>query len=121
MKRDLDLIRKIILSIEESESAQAPTHLAVEGYTEAQINYHAWLLVDAGLAMGADTTHMESDGPAAIITNLTWTGHEFAEAARNENRWKAAITTVKEKAGTATVAVLTQLLAEYMKRSLGLL
>jgi hypothetical protein len=120
MKRDLELIRKIVLTIEDSESARAPQPLIIKEYTPAQIGYHAWLLVDAGFAKGVDSTHIGSDGPEAIILSLTWAGHEFAEAARNENIWKTALTTVKEKTGTITVAVLTQLLSSLLRSALGL-
>lgn len=46
MKRDLDLIRKMLLAIEESPSGFAP-ELKFPGYTDAQIGYHAYLLIDA--------------------------------------------------------------------------
>ena len=120
MKRELELIRKIILSIEDSESAWAPRIMPFDVYTAAQIGYHSWLVVDAGLARGGETTHMGSDGPEAVISSLTWTGHEFAEAARNETRWNTAIAVVREKTGTVTVAVLTQVLVNLMKQALGL-
>lgn len=49
MKRDLDLIRKLALSLEEQESDPSYEN-GLAGYTEEQVGYHAYLLVDAGLA-----------------------------------------------------------------------
>ena len=120
MKRDLELIRRMILAIEDAPTGWAPRRLEIEGYTDTQIGYHAYLLVDAGLAKGQDVTTMGSDGPEAIITSLTWAGHEFADAARDEYRWKKAMMVVQEKGGTVTLGVLTQLLISLMKGALGI-
>jgi hypothetical protein len=119
MKRDLDLIRKMVLVIEDAPSGRAPD-LAIEGSTPGKVGYHAYLLVDAGLARGVDVTSMDSEGPEALITSLTWAGHEFAESARDETRWKKAMGIVKEKGGAITLDVLKQLLASLMRAAFGL-
>ena len=116
----MDLIRKLALALEEAPFGYAPDSLKIEGYTEEQIGYHAHLMIDAGLATGSDTTHMESSSPEAVLTSLTWAGHEFADAARDETRWKKAMGIVQEKGGSITISVLTQLLTTLMKGALGL-
>ena len=120
MHRDLDLLRKIVLAIEDAPGGWAPRRLEVDGYTRSQISYHAHLLVDAGLAEGRDVTHQQSEGPEALITSLTWSGHEFAEAARDESRWNKALGVVQEKGGAVTMGVLTQLLISLMKGAFGI-
>jgi hypothetical protein len=120
MKRDLELIRKMVLAIEDAPSGWAPHPLKIEGYSDAQVGYHAYLLVDAGLAAGEDATSSGSEGPEGFVSTLTWAGHEFADVSRDDTRWKNAMGAVKEKAGTVTVAVLTQLLAALMKGALGI-
>ena len=119
MKRDLELIRKMVLAIEEAPSGYAP-ELKFEGYTDEQVGYHAYLLLDAGLAKGGDASTLGSASPEGFISNLTWAGHEFADAARDEERWRNSLSIVREKAGTVTVGVLTQLLAALMKGALGI-
>lgn len=120
MKRDMELIRKMVLGIEEAPGGFAPGRFNIDGYSEGQIGYHAHLMIQAGLAEGSDITHTGSSGPEAILTSLTWAGHEFADAARDEGRWKRAMVIVKEKAGSVTIGVLTQLLTGLMKSALGL-
>jgi hypothetical protein len=120
MKRDLDLIRKMILAIEDHPSGWAPQDLAFEGYTPEQVGYHAYLLVNAGLARGDYAERVGSDGPEGYISSLTWAGHEFAAAARDESRWKKAMEIVKEKGGNITVTVLAQLLLNLTKVTFGL-
>ncbi|MDD5761177.1 MAG: DUF2513 domain-containing protein [bacterium] len=120
MKRDLELIRKMVLAIEASHSGWAPNNFEFEGYTEAQVGYHAYLLINAGLAKGVDASSMGSESPKGFISSLTWAGHEFADAARDETRWRKAMGVVQEKGGTVTIGVLTQLLVSLMKGALGL-
>lgn len=119
LKRDLELIRKIVLAIEESPSGFAPK-LVFAGYSDAQIGYHEYLLINAGYATGPETTNMGSEGPEAMIRSLTWAGHEFADAARDDSRWNRALGMVKDKTGTITLELLKQLLSTLMKNALGL-
>ena len=63
MKRDMQLIRKMILLVEESPGGFAPHPMSIEGYTDAEIGYNAYLMIDAGLAAGADITTSATKGP----------------------------------------------------------
>jgi Hypothetical protein (DUF2513) len=110
----------MVLEIEASPSGWAPNSFEFEGCTEAQIGYHAYLLLDAGLAKGVEASSMGSDSPKGFISSLTWAGHEFADAARDETRWRKAMGVVQEKGGSVTIGVLTQLLVSLMKGALGL-
>ncbi len=96
MKRDMELIRKLVLVMEDSPNGWVPD-FDFEEYTPSQIGYHAHLMIEAGLAHGEDITNFESSGPEALLTSLTWQGHEFADAARDETRWKKAMALVKRK------------------------
>lgn len=118
MKRDFDLIRKIVLAIEDSEGTRAPL-LSFEGYSPSQVGYHAHLLVDAGMARGIDVTTLQSDARQALITDLTWAGHEFAGLARDDNRWQRAMSVVNSKGGGATFDGLKQLLVTPEERPTG--
>ncbi|NBK26280.1 MAG: DUF2513 domain-containing protein, partial [Spirochaetia bacterium] len=46
MRRDMDLIRLILLDVEGEEKPD------LSGYTQEQITYHKYLLIDADLAEG---------------------------------------------------------------------
>ncbi|WP_374566415.1 DUF2513 domain-containing protein, partial [Nitrosomonas sp.] len=81
MKRDFELIRKLILSIENDSQGKNE----IDGYSEEQIGYHAYLLVDAGLAKGIDVTTAHDVLPQWQALHLTSAGHDFADAARNES------------------------------------
>jgi hypothetical protein len=102
MKRDMELIRKILIAIEQSPSASPPSEvqeLQMEGYSEEEVGYHALLIIEAGLAKGKDITG-SGLGPRGLITRLTWQGHEFLDAVQDDTRWAKARAIVKEQAGS---------------------
>lgn len=87
MKRDMDLARKILLAVEEWEGYPFPAQLVnqrleAEGYSFEQVNYHVWLLENGGLLVAA-----EAGGDVFAPCYLTWAGHEFLEAVRDDTRW----------------------------------
>ena len=43
MKRDLDLIRKIVLTVEDLPTGNVPEEIEVDGYTSEQVGYHSYL------------------------------------------------------------------------------
>ena len=120
MKRDLELIRKLVLAVEDNPAGFAPADIQIEGFTEDQIGYHSYLVVDAGLATGADVTTLESNGPEWKILHLTAAGHDFADACRDETNWRKAMGIVKMKAGSVTIDIMKQLLTSLLKSTLGL-
>ena len=63
MKRDMELIRKIVLTVEDAPGGFAPREIKIDGYTDDQIRYHAHLMIQAELAKGSDVTHTGSSGP----------------------------------------------------------
>jgi hypothetical protein len=119
MQRDWDLIRKIVLAVENHPNGFAP-QLQFDGYTPEQVGYHSYLLVDAQLAQGIAVTTNANRSPVAKITYLTWAGHEFAEAARDNTRWNRAMGIVRDKGGAITMNLLGQLLGGIMKSTFGL-
>lgn len=120
MKRDMELIRRLALAIEAAPGGYAPDRFDIVGYSDEQVGYHGHLMVQAGLAEGFDVSLTGGSAPAAMLSSLTWSGHEFCEAARDDTRWKNAMKIVKDKGGSVTVSVLTQLLTQLMKQTFGL-
>lgn len=117
MKRDLDLIRKILLWMEEQEHGFAQTKVALQGYTAEQIAFHVYLLGDGGLAKVSDTTAIGNTSPTAIPLNLTWAGYEFIDAAKDETLWgKAKSVLIKPTGGVAFSVLLEWLKAEAKSR-----
>ncbi|HEY1601732.1 MAG TPA: DUF2513 domain-containing protein [Pirellulales bacterium] len=110
----MELIRKIVLAVEENPTGFCPP-LKIDGYDADVVGYHAYLLVDGKLATGISTAGLGSKGPKWMVSSLTWAGHEFADAIRDDSVWKQAQETVKVKGGGFTFEVLKDLLASILK------
>ena len=120
MERDLDLVRAIVLAIEAQPDGFAPGALPIDGHTEEEIGYHVHIMIEAGLLHGQDITAINSRTPRSVATSLTWAGHEFADAAREEKRWMKAKHLVVTKAGSVTLDVLIKILSSLTMSALGL-
>ena len=120
MRRDVDLLRKIVLSIEDQPGGSLNDELKIDGYTREQIGYHSYLLIDAGLAVGQDVSFLEDTSPIWHINHLTSKGHDFADAARSDGVWNKAKGIIKEQGGGFTIDLLRDLLARLVKGTLGL-
>lgn len=120
MRRDMELIRMMVLAIEDHSSGWAP-ELNFPGYDRAQIGYHAYLIVSAGLASGSDITTSESMGLEYHISHLTPAGHDFAESARNQYIWDKVQDEMKRNGVvTATVEIVKRLLDKQLRKQLDL-
>jgi hypothetical protein len=115
----MDLVRKILLAMEAHPHGFAPDALELDGYSEEQIGYHAYLMGEAGLIESIECTTSDSEGPEALPRSITWQGYEFLEAAREPGRWAEA-RQILHKAGGGSFQVWTAVLTELVKKSVGL-
>ena len=110
MKRDLDLIRRILLDIETPDAGASHHagfgHLTQDGLDPEAIQYHVQLMHDAGLIV-ADEMVPGQWWPERI----TWAGHEFLDLARDDTRWERAKHDVDREVGSAPFLVVRDLLA----------
>ena len=66
-------------------------------------------MVEGGLLAGEDVSAMSDGPPQAVVSHLTWRGHEFLELARSQTRWNHA-KGLLVKAGAASFPVLMDVL-----------
>ena len=83
MKRDMDLVREILITIEEG-------NLALDGleYDQDQIYLHVELMKEHGLVEAVivpDIDGAEHKILLCSVKRLTWEGHDFLESARDES------------------------------------
>ncbi|NLF00833.1 MAG: DUF2513 domain-containing protein [Anaerolineales bacterium] len=116
MKRDMDLVRRILLAVEESQDPTV-SYLELDGWSRAEIGYHMELLVEAGYLLGT-VTHSKNGPAHYYVQRLTWDGHEFLDLARNQTVWKEAKTSFMEKGAGLSLDVLKAVLVEFTKRLL---
>jgi hypothetical protein len=116
MKRDLNLVRHILLHIE------SPEKVPFNGMAHDQRSVldHMELLEKAGY-IEADFMTGE-DGKVAGLMNekLTWKGHDFTDDARSDSTWTTAMTKIGSTVGSASIEVIKATIAEVAKAALGL-
>ncbi len=117
MKRDLELVKKILLAIEAQEKPNPKFSIA--GYDEEVVSYHIKLLRDAGL-IEALVNEMMDWKIRAIPKRLTWEGHEWLDLARNDKVWTKAKKLVASKGLEIPFNILGLLLKELVKDLLNL-
>ena len=117
MKRDMELIRKVMLEAEKTKDPNELVDPKIEGYNETEISYHIALLDDAGLLHGQDRSAIGVFRWSA--GTLTWAGHEFVEAARDEDVWKEARAVVEKSGNGVVFEVLKHALMSVLKKRAG--
>src|ERR1700730_4899614 len=91
MKRDMDLIRELLLKLEALPMCPGgivhimpdATEVQVDGYDTDQIDYHLSLIEKAGLIDTGGVNPMMGIG----FRSLTWSGHDFLDSVRSPDVW----------------------------------
>jgi hypothetical protein len=103
MKRDWDVVRKILLKVEElspGEWLRSDDH-EVHGIDNATAGFHMVLLKEAGFVAGSclDT----GQGHICNISRLTWQGQEFLDSIKKDARWEKVKETAQAKGIDLTI------------------
>ncbi|MDE0345338.1 MAG: DUF2513 domain-containing protein [Boseongicola sp.] len=119
----MDLVREILRQTEATESGEKIS-LDIPNYDEEEVGLHVELLIEHGLIDGR--AKASSDGSAHRIlvywiNRMTWAGHDFLDAARNDTIWEKAKKKCLEATGglafNALKACLVDLGKEAVSRS----
>lgn len=96
MKRDMELIRTIMLKIEESQ--QKVQKVTCDGVPQEIVNYNIMLMIDGGLLEGSykPLKNGSMSTPLIHIEKLTWEGHEFLDNLRKDQIWEKIKNDFKE-------------------------
>lgn len=112
MKRDMDLVRALLLRVESweippggvmSNLFATDPEVRIDGYTETAVDYHLEYLIDSGLVDGSCNIERRFR-----IHKLTPDGHDLVESIRDPAIWSETKEGVK-KAGGFTVELLRDL------------
>lgn len=87
MRRDVGLLRKMMLEIEEKVPLMYPGDSGITGYGDDILVAHTELLLDCRWVSGFSITGM--GGTHSVqIRGLNNSGHDFLDLARSDDRWK---------------------------------
>jgi hypothetical protein len=118
MKRDMELIRKILFFLDERPFLKAELDLPIEGYERDIVRYHILLLAQAGLIDFEPEETKTGRIIRAHVIGLNWAGHEFLDSVRSEMIWKKLLKYAKDKGGALPFDLLKALGVELIKESL---
>jgi len=89
MKRDWDIIREILLTLEEYGNEAGPLQISwFPDNRAAEISYHMELLIEAGLVCGEMRFGGWGEADDFYVSRMTWQGHELLDAIRNDTVWQ---------------------------------
>ena len=86
MKRDMDLIREILLETEKMPAMEMWTAVPLLGHDLNEVVAHVELAKEAGLV----DAQVLLRGPDACVLRLTNSGYEFLEASKQKTLWEQA-------------------------------
>ena len=119
MKRDFDLIRRILTDIENVPAGKSLDKISYPEYDEPFIYEHVNILEEAGL-IKAKILKAGTRIAAVHITGLTWSGHDFLDAAKDDNIWNKAKENVLKPGASITFGLLLEWLKIEAKQKLGI-
>ena len=110
MKRDMDLIRAIMLAIRDYDGRPSASEVQalVRSDDNGAFGYHIELLIQGAMMTGVDTgVRKDRYGMASLA--LTWAGQDFADNIANDRVWSSAHQTLADaELKSASFAVWSQ-------------
>lgn len=123
MKRDMDLVRHILMAVEDSRSPVSAEDIVAKPWTMDDVFYHIRLmeahgLLDAGLLDADDSPYY------CVVSGLTWEGSDFLDAIRDDGIWKKTKAVVRGVSSSVTMQTIREtavlVASQAIKASLGL-
>lgn len=109
MRRDLDLVRDILITVEGADQPVDDTVLCRDGRTLAEVAFHVELLRERGLANGSVRYDGLAGFPVSVeVSGLTWEGYDYLDAIRSNKVWKKAKDAIADSVGDTSLSVVKQ-------------
>ncbi len=117
MRRDLSLIRAILLEMERRSETDAGRPIVVEGYDDDTVKYHALLAIEGGLIEAGE--HGSNGRDTLSPRGLTEEGRSFLDLARDEGTWNRTLQRCQTCIGSIPIDVFHTMLAHEAVMALG--
>lgn len=103
MRRDMDLVRRILIAMEESDDGVVDGEALVsDAHDLRSVAYHFAIMQQAGFltAMVGDTVTGEVQ--SAFADGLTWQGQDFLASIRSDKVWAKMKLALRKSIGSAS-------------------
>jgi hypothetical protein len=111
----MDLCRDILLQVEADDKQPLPSK-----WTGQQMLFHVELLNDAGLLEAQIVRESKGELSSVRVKRLTWLGHEYLDAMRDNTVWAKAKDAFLTKGTSWTFDLLKEVLAQVIANQIGL-
>ena len=109
MKRDLDLVRSILIYVENAGSEVDADDMATERWPIETVAYHVRLMAHHGLVdVSQDFRDMNGDTIELAVAGITWDGQDYLDSIREPKVWGRVKKTLASTVGSTTLDVVRQ-------------
>lgn len=116
MKRDMAIIREILLLCEQARSGFDLSSGCVSQDERDSYAYHVQLLDDGGYIIANVKRTAGGHAITVYIERMTWAGTELLESLRNESVFKETMKRLAKTAGVFSVSLVQSIAAEELKK-----
>lgn len=109
MKRDLDLIRYILVTAESADRPITDSELVNAKHSLEKVAFHVELLADKGLVVSSVDYDGFGQAPLALeLSRITWEGYDYLDAIRSDNVWAKAKDAISRSVGDTSLSVVKE-------------
>jgi len=119
MKRDLDLVRQLMLQIEALPAAP-PVQYRMSEIEDPVLLAHLEMLIEAGLVNGRISRSQGARGDVISVSGLTWQGYEWIEMVRSQSLWNEVKSAVLDGGGVLTFELTKAVATKILRARLAL-
>lgn len=109
MKRDMDLVREILILVSESSDSVDFDVFVNERYDRNFVIYTIEIMKEAGLINANVIKAYGGDYISATINSLTWAGNDFLDNIKNNKVWEEVKKTLAKTCKSASINVVKKL------------
>jgi len=114
MKRDMDLVRNILLRLENSDKIRNGAAVLSDLADDSLVQGHLELLEDAGYLEQKNWKPHPEGVTMRMGWRITWAGHEFLDTVRDPEIWRKTKAGA-EKLGSWTIKLLADMATGYVR------
>lgn len=123
MIRDLDLIRVLMLHLEQATTFVTDRD-AIDGYSRDKVAYHLALIIESGFAEGQPLYGNTGSDPtipgAVVVMRLTSAGHDYIDSIRDAGVWSEVKQRIVAIGGTIALQIVSQIAQSVLRKRMGL-
>jgi hypothetical protein len=113
MKRDMNLVRKILFYIEECHVDVALNSLMIEGYDMKVVAYHCEIMYQANLVKDYKPVFGGDELLFFNVGGLTWNGQEYLELIRSDKIWNETIKKVDDEKLPKNISTIAKIAGKF--------